>query len=82
MAAKDEHWEGVKRKLSFSDWPCRQACEVLLDHHARCEDRMCTVCEPVCMAAKDEHWEGVKRKLPFTNARRVAAGGRSTSFDL
>ena len=64
MAAKDEHWEGVKRKLSFSDWPCRQACEAMLGHHARCEDRVCTVCEPVRMAAKDEHWEGVKRKLP------------------
>ena len=62
VAAKDEHWEGVKRKLSFSDRPC-QTCEVLLGHHAQCENRM-------CVAAKDEHWDGVKRKLSFTNARR------------
>jgi hypothetical protein len=73
VAAKDEHWEGVKRKLSFSDWPCRQACEVLLGHHAQCEDRVC-----VAAKAKDKHWDGVKRKLPFTNARSATAGGRST----
>jgi hypothetical protein len=43
-AAKDEHWEGVRRKLSF------------IDTHCLCS--MCD--QPVREAARDEHWEGAK----------------------